>query len=84
MGIRDRGRVEGDQIDVDTPFNLPDNTAMELVGEVIETETETEDERALRKAIEQSDAEIERGEVCSAEDVLAELRLARTGCRAVG
>lgn len=82
MSIRVRGRVEGDPIDIDTPVNLPDNTGMELVGEVIQTETE--DERTLREAIEQSDAEIERGEVYSAEDVLAELRLARTGCRAVG
>jgi hypothetical protein len=80
MNIRVRGHVERGRIGVDTSVDLPDNTEMELVGD----ETETEDERALREAIEQSDAEIERGEVYPAEDVLAELRLARTGCRATG
>jgi hypothetical protein len=80
MNIRVRGHVERGRIGVDTSVDLPDNTEMELIGD----ETETEDERALREAIEQSDAEIERGEVYPAEDVLAELRLARTGCRATG
>ena len=84
MSIRIHGRVrmEGSRIKVDAPVDLPDNTKVELVGDV--TEIETEDERALREAIEQSDAEIERGEVYPAEEVLAELRLARTGCRAAG
>jgi hypothetical protein len=80
MSIRVRGHVEAGRIKVDTPVDLPDNTEVELVGNVIETE----DDRALREAIEQSDAEIARGEEIPLEEVLTELRSERTECRATG
>jgi hypothetical protein len=56
MSIRVHGRVEGGRLRVDTPVDLPDNTEVELI--VDQTETETEDERELREAIAQSDAEL--------------------------
>ena len=48
-------------------------------------EIETDDERELREAIAQSDAEIARGEVFSAEEVLDELCPSGTDeCHATG
>lgn len=82
MSIRVHGRVEGGRLRVDTPVDLPDNTEVELI--VDQAVTETEEERELREAIAQSDAEIARGEEIPFEDVLAELRAARTTCRATG
>jgi hypothetical protein len=80
MSVRDHGGVEDGRSRVDTPVDLPDNTGVEPVTDL----SETDDERELREAIAQSDVEIARGEEIPFEDVLAELRAARTGCRATG
>jgi hypothetical protein len=79
MSIRVRRRVVGGHLRVDTPVDLPDNTEVKLTVD----EIETDDERELREAIAQSDAEIARGEVVSAEEVLDELcPLGTDECRA--
>jgi hypothetical protein len=80
MSIRAIGRVVGGHLRVDIPLDFPDNTEVELVGQIVETE----DERALRASIERSDEEIERGEEIPLDQVLAELRSERTPCRATG
>ena len=76
-----RGVVQGGRIKVDIPTDLPDNTVVELTVDA----AETDDERELRESIARSDAQIARGEVFAAEDVLDELCPSGTeGCRATG
>jgi hypothetical protein len=80
MSIRVVGRVVGGPLRVDIPVDLPDNTDVELVGQIVESD----DERALRASIERSDEEAARGEEVSLEQVLAELRSERTPNHAPG
>ncbi|HZF53732.1 MAG TPA: hypothetical protein VE093_34045 [Polyangiaceae bacterium] len=81
MVLRIRGRVVDGHLRVDTPVDLPNNTEVELTVDV----PETDDERELRESIARSDAQIARGEVLDADDVLDELCPSVTHeCRATG
>jgi len=81
MSIRVRGFVQGGRLKVDMPVDLPDNTEVELTVD----ESDAEDDGALDEALLCSKAEIERGEVFAADDVLDELcPLGTEECRATG
>ena len=74
MSIRIHGRVQGGRLRVDIPVDLPDNTDVELTMIPPNDPAEDEDERLLCEAIDESDAQIARGETSSLEDVLERLR----------
>ena len=83
MSIRAVGRVVGGHLRVDIPTELPENTEVELVeADVADAD---DDNPALREALEESVAQMERGQVVAAEDVLDELCPSGTDeCRATG
>ena len=83
MSIRAVGRVVGGHLRVDIPTELPENTEVELVeADVADAD---DDDPALREALEESVAQMERGQVVAAEDVLDELCPSGTDeCRATG
>ena len=84
MAIRVRGFVQGGRLRVDTPVNLPDNTEVELTVDESDI-SDIEDDGALDEALLRSKAEIARGEVFAAEEVLDELcPLGTEECRATG
>jgi hypothetical protein len=75
MAIRVRGVVQGGRLKVDIPFDLPDNTEVELT----EAPASEFDEEAplLAAALDRSMEQISRGETVSAEEVLDRLRARR-------
>ncbi|XXT20983.1 hypothetical protein WME94_05360 [Sorangium sp. So ce429] len=68
-----RGRVRGGRLVVDEPVELPENTEVELAIADAGDDLDAADRERLHAAILRGAEQIERGEVVSAEQVLAEL-----------
>ncbi|MGK3990134.1 hypothetical protein WMF37_05195 [Sorangium sp. So ce291] len=68
-----RGRVRGGRLVVDEPVELPENTEVELAIADAGDDLDAADRERLHAAILRGAEQVERGEVVSAEQVLAEL-----------
>ncbi|WP_437653486.1 hypothetical protein [Sorangium sp. So ce1182] len=68
-----RGKVRGGRLVVDEPVELPENTEVELAIADAGDDLDAADRERLHAAILRGAEQVERGEVVSAEQVLAEL-----------
>ncbi|WP_437308003.1 hypothetical protein [Sorangium sp. So ce388] len=68
-----RGRVRGGRLVVDEPVELPENTEVELAIADAGDDLDAADRERLHASILRGAEQVERGEVVSAEQVLAEL-----------
>ncbi|XXY45871.1 hypothetical protein WME91_38295 [Sorangium sp. So ce269] len=68
-----RGRVRGGRLVVDEPVELPENTEVELAIADTGDDLDAADRERLHAAILRGAEQVDRGEVVSAEQVLAEL-----------
>lgn len=71
-----RARVRGGRLLVDAPTDLPDG--LEVTLAIVDDDLDDESRAAMEASIEESYAELERGELLAAEDVIAGLRSVRT------
>lgn len=67
-----RGRVREGRLLVDEPTDLPDG--LEVTLAVIDDDLDEDDRRALHESLEESYAQIERGELLDLDEVIARLR----------
>lgn len=73
--VKVRATVLGGRLTVDEAVDLPDNTEVELIAMPVgDDDLDEDDRRALDEAIDEGDAEFERGLGIPAAQVLAEIR----------
>jgi hypothetical protein len=70
------GRVSGGRLHVDEPVDLPEGAQVELVIVDAEDGLDDDDRAQLHAAIDEAEAELERGEGIPVEKVLSEARAA--------
>jgi hypothetical protein len=74
MTLTLRGHIENGRIVVDEAVDLPDGTEVKLTLVDDNDELDDEDRARLNAALDESQAEIDRGEGIPATEVIAELR----------
>ena len=74
MTLTLRGHIENGKIVVDEGVDLPDGTEVKLTLVDDADELDDEDRARLHAALDESQAEIDRGEGVPASEVIAELR----------
>jgi hypothetical protein len=77
MPLTLRARVRGGRIVVEDTIDLPDDTELRLLVVDDGDELDDEDRARLHAAIEESQAQIDRGETVPLDQVLADLRAGR-------
>ena len=70
-----RARVRGGRLVVDPPTDLPEGVEVRLA--MVDDDLDDESRAALEASLEESYAELERGELLDAADVLRGLRASR-------
>lgn len=70
-----RARVRGGRLVVDAPTDLPEG--LEVTLAIVDDDLDDESRAALEASLEESYAELERGELLDAADVLRGLRASR-------
>lgn len=73
MVLTVRGRVRFGRLIVDEPVELPENMEVELAIADAGDDLDAADRERLHAAIQRGAGQVERGEIVSAEQVLAEL-----------
>nr|WP_206607069.1 hypothetical protein [Sandaracinus sp.] len=71
-----RARVRGGRLVVDAPTDLPEG--LEVTLAIVDDDLDEESRTALESSLEESHAELERGELLDAADVLSGLRSLRS------
>jgi hypothetical protein len=74
MTLTLRGHIENGKIVVDDGVDLPEGTAVKLTLVDDADELDEEDRARLHAALDESQAEIDRGEGVPASEVISELR----------
>ena len=69
-----RARVEKGRLVIDEPTDLPEGTVLDLIVEERVDDLDPAEREALNAALDRALEQVERGEVVSAEKVLARLR----------
>jgi hypothetical protein len=77
MSLTLRARVRGGRVVVDDTVDLPDDTELRLLVVDDGDDLDDEDRARLHAAIEESQAQIDRGETVPLDQVLAHLRAGR-------
>ncbi len=77
MSLTLRARVRGGRVVVEDTIDLPEDTEIRLLVIDDEDELDEEDRARLHAAIEESQAQIDRGETIPLDQVLADLRAGR-------